>query len=76
GVLATLAMAAGTALTVAAIASLAVGAKATALRIASSRPGFGAALLAVLEVGAAALILAFGVVMLGGLLSDSSPLAG
>ena len=76
GVLATLAMAAGTALTVAAIASLAVGAKATALRIASARPGLGAMLLAVLETGAAALILAFGVVMLGGLLSGSAPLAG
>jgi len=75
GVLATLAMAGGTALTVAAIAALAVGAKATALRIASARPSFGGALLALLESGAAALILLFGVAMLGGMLSDSLPLA-
>lgn len=75
GVLATLAMAGGTALTVAAIAALAVGAKATALRIASARPSFGGALLGLMEAGAAALILMFGVAMLGGMLSDSLPLA-
>lgn len=76
GVLATLAMAAGTAVTVAAIAALALGAKATALRLASSRPGVGGMIVAGLETAGAVLILAFGAVMLAGLLSGGVGGAG
>lgn len=76
GVAATFAMAAGTALTVAAIAALAVGAKATALRIAAARPGAGAAVVAGLEALAAALILALGVLLLGGLMVGGSQPTG
>jgi ABC-type nickel/cobalt efflux system permease component RcnA len=68
GVAATFAMAAGTALTVALIAALAVGAKGVALRIAAARPGAGAIVLAALEALAAAVVLAFGAIMLAGML--------
>lgn len=73
GVAAALAMAAGTAVTVAAIAALAVGAKATALRIAAARPGAGAAAVAGLEALAAVAILGLGALLLGGLLVGGSP---
>ncbi len=44
----------GTAITVAAIATLAVGAKGLARRFASTRPGYGTLALRGIEVGAAA----------------------
>lgn len=76
GVAATFAMAAGTAATVAVIAALAVGAKATALRIAASRPGVGSLVVAGLEALAAALIVGLGVLLLGGLLASGAGCGG
>lgn len=76
GVAATFAMAVGTAATVAVIAALAVGAKATALRLASTRPGVGAALVTGLEALAAALIVALGVLLLGGLFAAGAGCSG
>ena len=66
GVVATFVMGLGTAITVAAIATLAVGAKSLARRFASSRSGYGMLALRGIEVGAAALVLAFGVLLLVG----------
>lgn len=76
GVAATFAMAAGTAITVAAIAALAVGAKATALRIAAGRPGAGAAIVAGLEAAAALMILGLGALLLGGLIVSGAGWGG
>ncbi|GLK80449.1 nickel/cobalt transporter [Methylopila turkensis] len=72
GVAATFAMAAGTALTVAVIAAFAVGAKAAALRLASASPGAAGVVVAALETVAALVILAFGALMLGGLLAGGA----
>jgi nickel/cobalt exporter len=66
GVASTFIMGLGTAITVAAIATLAVGAKAVAARFASTRSGYGSLALRGLEVAAAALVLAFGVLLLMG----------
>jgi nickel/cobalt exporter len=66
GVASTFVMGLGTAITVAAIATLAVGAKAVATRFAASRSGYGALLLRGVEVGAALLITVFGVLLLTG----------
>jgi nickel/cobalt exporter len=66
GVAATFVMALGTALTVAAIATLTIGAQAWAQRWASARPGGGMVLMRSVEVAAAAVILAFGVLLLSG----------
>jgi ABC-type nickel/cobalt efflux system permease component RcnA len=66
GVGATFLMGLGTAITVAAIATLAVGARALAGRIAQTRSGWGTKALLGVEVGAAALILAFGLLLLAG----------
>src|SRR5205823_8571335 len=60
GVAATFIMGLGTAITVAAIATLAVGAKSAAARFARARSGYGELLLRGIEVGAAVLVLAFG----------------
>lgn len=68
GVGATLVMALGTAITVAALATLAVTAQAFAKRLASARAGYGTVLLRGIEVGAAALVLAFGALLLIGYL--------
>ncbi|GLK77826.1 hypothetical protein GCM10008171_30800 [Methylopila jiangsuensis] len=76
GIAATFAMAAGTALTVAAIAAFAVGAKAAALRLAAARPGPGAAIVAGFEALAALVVLAFGALMLAGLLATGASGAG
>ena len=51
----------GTAITVAAIATLAVGAKAVAKRSAATRAGYGALVLRGFEVGAALMVMLFGV---------------
>jgi nickel/cobalt exporter len=68
GAAATFVMGIGTAITVAAIATLAVGARGVAARIAASRTGYGTLVMRGIEVGAAALILAFGLLLLAGYL--------
>lgn len=69
GVMATFAMAAGTALTVAAIAAFASGAKALAVRFASPRAGLATLALSAAEVGAALAVLLFGAALLTGYLA-------
>jgi ABC-type nickel/cobalt efflux system permease component RcnA len=66
GVAATFVMGLGTAITVAGIATLAVGARSVAKQIASSRSGYGTLALRGIEVGAAVLVLAFGTLLLAG----------
>ena len=66
GVAATFAMGLGTAITVAAIASLAVGARSFAGRLAKAKPGRGMLLIRMLETGAAVVIVIFGVLLLTG----------
>jgi nickel/cobalt exporter len=66
GVAATFIMAIGTGMTVAAIATVAVGAKAWAGRFAAKRSGYGTLAVRAIEVGAAALIIAFGTLLLTG----------
>lgn len=68
GVAATFAMAAGTALTTGLIASLAVGAKALALRVAGGRSRLAALLGAGLELAAAAFVLVVGLALTTGML--------
>ncbi len=69
GVGAVLVMGLGTAITVTAIATLAVGAKDVAARLAASRSGAGALAMRGLEVVAAAFVLCFGVLLLLGYVS-------
>ena len=66
GVVATFVMGLGTAITVAVIATVAVGAKAWAGRFANARSGYGLLAMRGIEVGAAAVILAFGALLLTG----------
>ena len=66
GVASTFVMGIGTAITVGTIATLAIGAKALAKRFASERVGYGSVLVRGAEVGAAAVVLAFGVLLLTG----------
>lgn len=66
GVAATFAMGLGTAITVAAIASLAVGARGIAGRFAKSKPGKGMLIVRALETAAALVIVAFGLLLLTG----------
>jgi len=68
GVVATFVMALGTAITVAAIATVAVGARSFAARFASSRSGYGMLALRGIELGAAVVIFAFGALLLAGYL--------
>jgi nickel/cobalt exporter len=69
GVASTFVMGLGTAITVTAIATLAVSAKDVAARLAASRRGGGALVMRGLEVTAAALVLCFGVLLLLGYVS-------
>jgi nickel/cobalt transporter (NicO) family protein len=69
GVAATFVMALGTAITVAFIATLAVGFRAAAQRFAGSQSGYGMLALRGIEVGAAVVVLAFGVLLLAGYLA-------
>jgi ABC-type nickel/cobalt efflux system permease component RcnA len=69
GVASTLVMGLGTAITVTAIATLAVSAKDVAARLAATRSGGGALVMRGLEVAAAALVLCFGVLLLFGYVS-------
>jgi nickel/cobalt transporter (NicO) family protein len=75
GMASTFVMGLGTALTVASIATLAVGAKTLAKRFANARGGYGGLLLRGIELGAAALVLVFGVLLLTGYMA-SERLAG
>jgi nickel/cobalt exporter len=64
GIASTFVMGLGTAITVAAIATLAVAAKAVAKRFAAARSGYGTLVLRGIEVGAALLVTAFGALLL------------
>jgi len=75
GVASTVVMGLGTAITVATIATLAVGAKAIAKRFIHERGGYGIVMLRAIETGAAALVLIFGVLLLAGYMA-SERLAG
>jgi nickel/cobalt exporter len=66
GVVATFVMGLGTAITVAVIATIAVGAKAWAKRFADTRSGYGMLAMRGIEVGAAVVIIAFGTLLLAG----------
>jgi nickel/cobalt transporter (NicO) family protein len=70
GVGATLIMGLGTAMTVAAIATLALGAREVASRLAKSRAGLGMLAMRAIEAGAAALIVAFGILLLAGYMAS------
>ncbi|WP_283806783.1 nickel/cobalt transporter [Bradyrhizobium canariense] len=70
GVGATLIMGLGTAITVATIATIAVSARQIASRIAKARAGFGMLAMRAIEVGAAALIIAFGGLLLAGYMAS------
>ncbi len=75
GVAATFVMGLGTAITVAAIATVAVGARELAGRFASSQSGYGMLALRGLETAAAVVILAFGsLLLIGYLTSERLPL--
>ena len=66
GVISTFVMAIGTAITVATIATIAVGARAWAKGIAEMRFGYGMLAMRGLEAGAAVVIIAFGGLLLTG----------
>jgi nickel/cobalt transporter (NicO) family protein len=70
GVASTFVMGIGTAITVAAIATLAVGAKTVAKRFAATRAGYGTLMLRGLEVGAALVVMLFGVLLLTGTIAS------
>ena len=70
GVASTFVMGLGTAITVTAIATLAVGAKGLAARLASGRGGRGTLVMRGIEVAAAALVLAFGALLLTGYMAN------
>jgi len=70
GVASTLAMGLGTAITVAALASFAVGARAAAARLAVGRQGFGVLALRAVELCAALAIVMVGVLLLTGYLAS------
>jgi nickel/cobalt transporter (NicO) family protein len=66
GVVSTFIMGLGTAITVAAIATVAVGAKSWAARFAETQSGYGVLAMRGIEVGAAVVIIAFGTLLLAG----------
>ena len=70
GVASTFVMGLGTAITVGTIASLAVGAKSLAKRLATTRAGYGALVLRGFEVGAACLVMFVGVALLTGYMAS------
>jgi nickel/cobalt exporter len=70
GVAATFIMGLGTAITVAAVAALAVGARGLAQKYAAARPGPGMLALRGIEVAAALLVLVFGVALLTGYIAS------
>jgi nickel/cobalt exporter len=60
----------GTAITVAAIATLAVGFRSVAAKLAGRHSGYGTLALRGIEVGAALLVVAFGVLLLFGYMAS------
>ncbi|HUZ34326.1 MAG TPA: nickel/cobalt transporter [Xanthobacteraceae bacterium] len=70
GVASTFVMGLGTAITVATIATIAVGARTAAKRVASTRAGYGTLILRGIEVGAAVVVMAFGVLLLTGYMAS------
>jgi ABC-type nickel/cobalt efflux system permease component RcnA len=66
GIASTFAMGFGTAITVALIATLAVGARSIAARFAANRDGSGTLILRAIETGAALMVLAFGLALITG----------
>lgn len=70
GVASSFAMGLGTAIAVAAIATLAVGAKGLAARLANGRGGYGAVLIRGAEFAAAGLVFAFGALLLTGYIAS------
>ncbi len=70
GVASTFVMGLGTAITVATIATLAVGAKTLAKRLAATRAGYGVIIVRGLEVGAAFVVFLFGVLLLTGMMAS------
>src|SRR5438105_10220264 len=70
GVAATFVMGLGTAITVAAIATITVSATAFAARIAATRTGYGSLALRGIEVAAAAVVLCFGLALLAGYIAS------
>ena len=70
GVAATFVMGLGTAITVAAIATIAVGAKAWAKRFADTRAGYGMLAMRGIEVCASLVIIAFGALLLAGYMAS------
>jgi nickel/cobalt exporter len=76
GVASTFVMGLGTFITVAAIASMAVGFRSLAQRIAGARSGYGMLAMRGIEAGAAVVIIAFGALMLGGYLVNCERMVG
>jgi nickel/cobalt exporter len=70
GVASTFVMGLGTAITVGTIATIAVGARGLAGRIAKAKPGRGMILLRLIETGAAAAIVVFGVALMTGYMAS------
>jgi nickel/cobalt transporter (NicO) family protein len=70
GVVAAFVMGLGTAITVAAIATLAVSARTFARRFTTNEAGYGSVVVRGLEAGAAGLILAFGILLLAGYMAS------
>jgi nickel/cobalt transporter (NicO) family protein len=70
GIASTFVMGLGTAITVAAIATLAVAAKAAAKRFTRTRAGYGTLLLRGVEVGAALMVMVFGAFLLTGYMAS------
>ena len=70
GIVSTFVMGFGTAITVAAIATLAVGAKALAKRVVSRPTGYGGVFIRAIEFTAAGLVLAFGALLLTGYMAS------
>ena len=70
GVVSTFIMGLGTAITVATIATIAVGAKAWAGHFAHARSGYGMLAMRGIEVGAAVVIVAFGALLLTGYMAS------
>jgi nickel/cobalt transporter (NicO) family protein len=70
GVASTFVMGLGTAITVAAIATMAVGAKTFARRLAKQRAGWGSLALRSIEVAAAIVVLVFGLALLAGYMAS------
>ncbi len=76
GVISTFLMGLGTFITVAAIASMAVGFRSWAQRIAGARSGYGMLAMRGIEAGAAVVIIAFGTLMLSGYLVNCERMPG